>query len=70
VRDAMRTNLVAFPSESTLEQIKKSMSTNHGPRGQYLYPVVDSSARLRGVITRKHLRKLLADPQAPGRGSG
>ena len=70
VRDAMRTNLVAFPSESTLEQIKKSMGTHHGPRGQYLYPVVDSSTQLRGVITRKHLQKLLADPKARGEALG
>jgi H+/Cl- antiporter ClcA/CBS domain-containing protein len=64
VRDAMRTNLVALPSDSTPEQIKQRMSTHHGPRGQYLYPVVDGSAQLKGVITRKHLQKLLADPNA------
>jgi H+/Cl- antiporter ClcA/CBS domain-containing protein len=70
VRDAMRTNLVAFPSDSTPEQIKQRMSTHHGPRGQYLYPVVDGSAQLRGVITRKHLQKLLADPNAHGQALG
>jgi len=63
-RDAMRTNLVALPSGSTLEQIRNTMSTDHGPRGQYLYPVVNAANQLRAVITRKHLQKLLADPQA------
>ena len=66
VRDAMRTNLVALPSDGTPEQIRKTMSTHHGPRGQYLYPVVDGSAQLRGVITRKHLQKLMADPHSHG----
>ena len=62
VRDAMRTNLVAFPSDSTLEQVRGVMNTNHGPRGQYLYPVVDEHRKLRGVITRKDLRGWLEDP--------
>jgi len=64
VRDAMRTNLVALPSDSTPEEIKKTMSTHHGPRGQYLYPVIDGTSQLRGVITRKHLQKLMADPHS------
>ena len=38
------------------------MNTNHAPRGQYLYPVVDEQRRLRGVITRKDLRKWLEGP--------
>ena len=65
VRDAMRTNLVAFPAGSTLEQVRSVMRANHGPRGQHLYPVVDEGNRLRGVITRKHLQLLLEDPSAP-----
>jgi len=64
VRDAMRTNLVALPAEGALDQVRKSLSTNHGPRGQHLYPVVDHSKHLCGVITRKHLHKLLADPHS------
>ena len=61
-RDAMRTNLVAFPAESTLEHVQGIMSTNHSPRGQYLYPVVDQDQRLKGVITRNDLRKWLEEP--------
>jgi chloride channel protein, CIC family len=61
-RDAMRTNLVAFPAESTLEHVRLIMNTNHVPRGQHLYPVVDEHGRLKGVITRNDLRKWLEDP--------
>ncbi len=63
-RDAMRTNLVAFPSESTIEHVRAIMSVNHTPRGQRLYPVVDEHGRLRGVITRNDLRKWLEEPHA------
>ncbi len=59
--EAMRTNLVALRSESTLEQVGAILSTNHKPRGQYLYPVVDDEQRLQGVITRNDLRKWLED---------
>ncbi len=62
VRDAMRTNLVAFSSDGTLDEVRSTMSANHGPRGQYLYPVVDERQRLCGVITRNDLRKWLDDP--------
>ncbi len=47
-RDAMRTNVVAFPAESTLSEVESIMSANHGPRGQHLYPVVDEQRLLRG----------------------
>ncbi len=65
-RDAMRTNLVAFRSASTLEDVRAILSANHGPRGQHLYPVVDEQERLRGVITRNDLRKWLDDPHPAG----
>ena len=64
--EAMRTNLVALRSESTLEQVRAILSTNHKPRGQYLYPVVDNNQRLRGVITRNDLGKWLEDPHPAG----
>jgi CBS domain-containing protein len=61
-RDAMRTNLVAFPDTGTLEHVRSIMSTNHSPRGQHLYPVLDEGHRLRGVITRNNLRHWLENP--------
>jgi chloride channel protein, CIC family len=65
-RDAMRTNLVAFGSDSTLEEVRAILSANHKPRGQHLYPVVDADQRLRGVITRNDLRKWLDGPHPAG----
>ncbi len=62
----MRTNLVAFSPENTLEQVRSMVSDNHGPRGQHLYPVVDDHQRLRGVITRNDLQKRLSDPHPFG----
>ncbi len=70
VRDAMRTNLVAFPAASTLRDVQMTMSSHHGPRGQYLYPVVDESQRLKGVITRKDLEKFMNENSPRGRTLG
>jgi CBS domain-containing protein len=62
VREVMRTNLAAFSSSSTLDEVRTTLNSSRQPRGQHLYPVVDSDRRLLGVITRKHLVKLLEDP--------
>ena len=61
VKEVMRTNLVAFPAANSLREIGELIRPGHGPRGQRLYPVVDDARRLVGVITRNHVRKLLAD---------
>ena len=65
VRDVMRTNLVALAANSTLDKIRQMLHANHGSRGQHLYPILNSDNNLRGVITRKHLRKILDEPHAP-----
>ncbi len=65
-RDVMSTNLVAFPSDGTVEQVRGALNANHRPRGQYLYPVVDENRELRGVITRSGLEKWMADAGRPG----
>ena len=65
-RDVMRTNLVAFPSGGTLEEVRAILNGNHRPRGQYLYPVVDENQELRGVITRNGLQQWMADAAPPG----
>jgi CBS domain-containing protein len=64
-RDAMRTDVVAFPAESTLSEVESIMSANHVPRGQHLYPVVDEQKHLRGVITRNDLRQWIQGPRWP-----
>jgi len=68
VRDAMRTNLVAFTSTNTLHDIKRTMNNHHGPQGQYLYPVVDESKYLHGVVTRKQLHKFMMEAAASSLG--
>jgi H+/Cl- antiporter ClcA len=65
-RDVMSTNLVALPSGGTLEQVRGVLNSNHRPRGQYLYPVVDENRELRGVITRSGVEKLMADAEPAG----
>jgi CBS domain-containing protein len=67
VRDAMRTNLVAFKSDSTLDEVRATLNGHRGQRGQFLYPVIDEKNQLHGVVTRRHLQRLLADPDPPGR---
>ena len=61
VRDAMKTNLVAFTSGNTLQDIRRTMNNHHGPRGQHLYPVVDDARHLRGVVTRKQLHHFMTE---------
>jgi chloride channel protein, CIC family len=65
-RDAMQTNLVAFPSGGTVQEVRAVLNGNHRPRGQYLYPVVDENHELRGVITRNGLHKWMADGERAG----
>ena len=67
VRDAMRTNLVAFKSDSTLDEVRATLNGHHGQRGQFLYPVIDENNQLHGVITRRHLQRILAEPDPPSR---
>jgi CIC family chloride channel protein len=60
VREVMRTKLVALPAGATIDDIRDTLIREPAQRGQHLYPVVDSDRRLKGVITRKQLRKLTA----------
>jgi CIC family chloride channel protein len=64
VREVMRTKIIALPGDGTLEEAQELIHNDHRPRGQYLFPVVDSKNGLLGVITRKRLMKLLE--QMPG----
>jgi chloride channel protein, CIC family len=58
VREVMRTKLVVFPADATVEQLRHTVLREPAQRGQHLYPVVDGERRVSGVITRKQLRAL------------
>ena len=58
VREVMRTNVVALPAEATLEQVRDLIRPNLKERGQHLFPIVDSDAKLIGVASRNSLLKL------------
>ena len=62
VREVMRTKLVALPADGTIEELRHTLIRGPNQRGQLLYPVVDRQKRLHGVITRRHLRELIASP--------
>jgi CBS domain-containing protein len=61
VEDVMRTNITAFPSETTIAELESVLTHNGNPRGQRVYPVVDSGQRLLGVMTRHDLQSILED---------
>ncbi len=60
-REVMRTYVAAFAASTTVGEAANHLRPDHSPRGQHLYPVLDSENRLAGVITRKDLRKLAAE---------
>jgi H+/Cl- antiporter ClcA/CBS domain-containing protein len=59
VREVMRTNIVALPNDGTLQKAHELVHHERRPKGQYLFPVVDSERGLRGVVTRKDLMNSL-----------
>jgi H+/Cl- antiporter ClcA/CBS domain-containing protein len=63
VREVMRASVAAFSAAMPLEEAAHHLRPDHSPRGQHLYPVLDSENQLTGVITRKDLRKLAAEHQ-------
>jgi chloride channel protein, CIC family len=70
VRDAMQTNVVAFPATCTLEDVQAIMNRNHRPREQRLYPVVDDSGRLEGAMTSVELEEKLETPHPANQALG
>ena len=62
-REVMRTNVVAFASSTPAEEAAAHLRPDHSPLGQHLYPVLDKGDKLVGVITRKDLRKLVAEKE-------
>jgi CIC family chloride channel protein len=67
VREVMRQNIVALPAATTRAGLAKSVHRVHERKGQLLYPVVDSSKRLLGVITRHQIQQILDDTDSPDR---
>jgi H+/Cl- antiporter ClcA len=58
VREVMRTQLVVFPADATVEELRHTLVREAPQRGQQLFPVLDSERRVRGVVTRKKLHEL------------
>ena len=56
VRDVMPTNVLAFPSSMPLQELYAKISLAEH-RGQRLFPVVDSDARMIGVVTRADVQR-------------
>jgi CIC family chloride channel protein len=61
VDDVMRTNIMAFPCETTLVELERAVDKSEESRGnQRVYPVIDADRRLIGVVTRSDLKRMLA----------
>jgi chloride channel protein, CIC family len=61
VEDVMRTNITAFPAETTIAELESALVHNNNPRGQRVYPVIDGNQHLLGVMTRRDLLNTLHD---------
>jgi H+/Cl- antiporter ClcA len=61
VREVMRAHAAVFAAATPLEEAANHLRPDHSPRGQHLYPVLDSGNRIAGVVTRKDLRRLAAE---------
>jgi CBS domain-containing protein len=61
VREVMRTNVIAFTGDMTQGQAAELIRPGKQPRGQWLFPVIDSERRLLGVVSRKHLSQVTTE---------
>src|SRR5262249_52062708 len=59
VEDVMRTNITAFPAETTVAELESVLARNEDSRGQRVYPVIDANHHLLGVMTRHDLLKIV-----------
>jgi chloride channel protein, CIC family len=66
VREVMRTNVVALPADSTLEQARELIRPGHRPHGQHIFPVVDNETCVLGVVSRNHMLRLFEETQFGG----
>ena len=58
VREVMRVNIAALPSDLPIHRIRESLRVDPAAGPQRLYPVVDSAGRLEGVVTRFDLTQV------------
>ena len=63
-REVMRTSVVALPVDAPIHALEHSLATVD--RRQRLYPVVDATEHLLGVVTRAALHDLVAKARASG----
>jgi CIC family chloride channel protein len=67
VEDVMRTNITAFPAESTISELETALAHNDHPRGQRVYPVIDGNQHLIGMMTRYDLLNALESERNGGK---
>jgi len=61
VRQVMRTKVVVLPAEITGSELATTLNNERGSRGQALYPVVDGTGAMIGVVTRQDIATLMED---------
>ncbi|TMA54071.1 MAG: chloride channel protein [Deltaproteobacteria bacterium] len=66
VREVMRMNIVTLPVNISPKDLAQQIHSDHGRRGQRLYPVVDNTGHLTGVVTSTNLQELLQEQRADG----
>lgn len=59
VREVMRTKVVVLPAEMPIADLHGTLLREPVERGQHLFPVLDASKQVRGVVTRKQLLKMI-----------
>src|SRR6185369_957549 len=69
VREVMRTEVAAFPARAGRAEAASAMTAAPAARRQRLYPTLDDTGALAGVVTRHDLERWLQDGGA-GDGAG
>ena len=59
VREVMRSNIVAIPTEISVAELANTLHDGRSRRRQRLYPVVDRDQNLVGVVPRRELQQLV-----------
>ncbi|HXG20853.1 MAG TPA: chloride channel protein [Methylomirabilota bacterium] len=59
VREVMRTNIIALPARLSVEEWTPYLHLAQNQRTQRLYPVVEETGRLVGVVTKSNMQRLL-----------